>query len=96
MSQIGDPAVVPLDGEAKRKALKIVGEAFGRCEDEDIDGLVAIGAFLDHIIAHLVSMNDKAITAEFLETLAVRVRDGIYDDAADLAENDEGDNGDRD
>ncbi len=70
------------DEAAKRKALQIAGEAFGRCEEENIDGIIAIGVFLDHIIAHLVSMNDKAVTAEFLETLATRVRDGIYDNAA--------------
>ncbi len=69
------------DEVAKRKALQIAGEAFGHCEEEGIDGIIAVGVFLDHIIAHLVSMNDKTVTAEFLETLANRVRDGIYDHA---------------
>ena len=79
MSQNGAVDSVSPDEAAKRKALRIAGEAFGRCEEEGIDGIIAIGVFLDHIIAHLVSMNDKAMTAEFLETLATRVRDGIYD-----------------
>ena len=78
------------DDAAKRKALRIAGEAFGRCEEEGVDGIIAVGVFLDHIIAHLVSMNDKTMTAEFLETLATRVRDGIYDHAVGQDMNGEG------
>lgn len=69
--------------EDKEKALTIVRAAFEKCEQQEISGIVAIGAFLDHIIGHLVSMNDRQRTAEFLESLGGKVREGIYDQVSD-------------
>ena len=79
MSEDENGAIDEAEIESKRKALEIVARAFGECETAQIPGLIAVGAFLDHIIAHLVSMNDRELTSQFLESLAGKVRQGIYD-----------------
>ena len=65
--------------ESKKKALIIVRDAFETCEKQGVSGVIAVGAFLDHILFHLVSMNDREVTASFLQVLASKVIDGIYD-----------------
>ena len=67
------------DIESKKKALIIVRDAFEACEKQRVSAVVAVGAFLDHILFHLVSMNDREVTASFLQALASKVIDGIYD-----------------
>ena len=63
----------------KQKAFLIIRAAFARCEAEDINGMVALGAFLDHMIAHLVDLNGRDVTAGFMDKLAQNVRSGVYD-----------------
>jgi len=79
MSEGENEAIDEAEIESKRKALEIVARAFGECETAGVSGLIAVGAFLDHIIAHLASMNDRDMTSQFLESLAGKVRQGIYD-----------------
>lgn len=83
MSEDENGAMDEAEIESKKKALEIVARAFGECEASEISGLIAVGAFLDHIIAHLVSMNDRDMTSQFLESLAGKVRQGIYDQVVD-------------
>lgn len=94
------------DIESKEKALIIVRDAFEACEKQGISGVVAVGAFLDHILFHLVSMNDREVTASFFQALASKVIDGVYDveegsdegdsGAAESNAASEGDSGDED
>ncbi|MBL6933902.1 MAG: hypothetical protein ISR48_00660 [Alphaproteobacteria bacterium] len=81
------------DIESKKKALIIVRDAFEACEKQGVSGVMAVGAFLDHILFHLVSMNDREVTASFLQALATKVTDGIYDMEEEGAEggSDDGD-----
>lgn len=70
------------DEEVKKTALVIVGEAFMKCEEANVSGIMAIGAFLDHIICHLVSRNGREMTSDFLIALSRKVMEGIYDPVA--------------
>ncbi|MAG22827.1 MAG: hypothetical protein QF386_07440 [Alphaproteobacteria bacterium] len=69
------------DVESKKKALIIARDAFEACEKQGVSGVMAVGAFLDHILFHLVAMNDREVTASFLQALAAKVIDGVYDAA---------------
>ena len=71
------------DEESKKKALVIIRDAFKRCEDENVSGIMAVGGFLDHIILHLTNLNGQDRTAEFLDTLSSKVREGIYGSEVD-------------
>ncbi len=88
------------DIESKKKTLIIVRDAFEACEKQGVSGVMAVGAFLDHILFHLVSMNDREVTAFFLQALATKVTDGIYDVEEEGAEggpaDDDGDSDDSD
>ena len=64
--------------EQKKKASKIVIKAMEDCEMIKIDPYITIGAFIDEIIKKLSLRNDDDKIGMFLESIAEKVRSGIY------------------
>ena len=62
----------------KKKASLIVQKARSECRKKKIDSYVAIGAFIDEIIRELVVLNSDEKVANFLESIAKKVRMGVY------------------
>lgn len=48
------------------------------CGKEKIDPYITIGAFIDETIRELSKQNDDDKVASFLESMAAKVRSGIY------------------
>ena len=64
--------------EQKRQASQIVIKAMKDCEIRKIDPYVTIGAFIDEIIRKLSLQNEDEKISKFLESIAEKVRTGIY------------------
>lgn len=64
--------------EQKKLASKIVLAAMKKCNESKIDPYIRIGAFIDEVIRELTKQNDDEKIARFLETIAEKVKDGIY------------------
>ncbi len=62
----------------KKIASLIVQKARSECRKKKIDSYVAIGAFIDEIIRELVVLNSDEKVANFLESIAKKVRMGVY------------------
>ena len=62
----------------KKVASQIVIKAMADCGKEKIDPYITIGAFIDETIRELSKQNDDDKVASFLETMAAKVRSGIY------------------
>tara|TARA_B100001093_G_C25957842_1_gene647780 strand:- start:170 stop:388 length:219 start_codon:yes stop_codon:yes gene_type:complete len=64
--------------EQKRKASSIVIKAMMESKKEMIDPYISIGAFIDETIRELSKQNEDEKIARFLESIAEKVRLGIY------------------
>ncbi len=64
--------------EQKKLASKIVLKAIKSCNEKGIDPYIRIGAFIDEVIRELAKQNDDQKIAKFLETIAEKVKNGIY------------------
>ncbi len=62
----------------KRLASAIVLKAREECRDKKIDPYIAIGAFIDETIRELSKVNSDEKVAEFLVSIAGKVRLGMY------------------
>ena len=66
------------DDKEKKIASSIVLKARSECREKKINPYVAIGAFIDEVIKELITLNSDKKVAEFLESIAKKVRTGIY------------------
>ena len=64
--------------EQKKKASSIVREAIRKTQEFDIDPYISIGAFIDETIRELSKQNSDERISKFLESIAEKVRTGIY------------------
>ena len=64
--------------QQKKKASMIVLKAMLESKKEKIDPYISIGAFIDETIRELSKQNDDEKIAKFLESIAEKVRLGIY------------------
>ena len=64
--------------EQKRKASSIVIKAMMESKKEMIDPYISIGAFIDETLRELSKQNEDEKIARFLESIAEKVRLGIY------------------
>ncbi len=64
--------------EQKKKASSIVREAIRKTQEFDIDPYISIGAFIDETIRELSKQNSDERISKFLESIAEKVRMGIY------------------
>jgi len=62
----------------KKLASSIVIKAMMETRKEKIDPYISIGAFIDETIRELSKQNDDEKIALFLESIAEKVRMGIY------------------
>ena len=62
----------------KKIASSIVLKARSECREKRIDSYITIGAFIDEIIRELITSNSDEKVASFLESLAKKVRNGVY------------------
>ena len=62
----------------KKIASSIVLKARAECRENKIDSYITIGAFIDEIIRELLTLNSDEKVASFLESLAKKVRSGVY------------------
>ena len=62
----------------KKIASSIVLKAREECREKKIDSYITIGAFIDEIIRELITLNSDEKVASFLESLAKKVRGGVY------------------
>ena len=66
------------ENKEKKIASLIVLKARSECREKKIDSYIAIGAFIDEVIKELVTLNSDEKVAEFLESVAKKVRMGVY------------------
>jgi len=66
------------EDKEKKIASSIVLKARSECREKKINPYVAIGAFIDEVIKELITLNSDKKVAEFLESIAKKVRTGIY------------------
>ena len=66
------------ENQQKKLASSIVLQARNECRKKKINPYIAIGAFLDEIIRELSTNNTDSKIAEFLESVAEKVKLGIY------------------
>ena len=64
--------------QQKKMASKIVLKAMMESRKESIDPYISIGAFIDETIRELSKQNSDEKIAKFLESIAAKVRTGIY------------------
>ena len=64
--------------EQKKLASKIVLKAIKECNEKRIDPYIRIGSFIYQVIRELAKQNDDDKIAKFLETIAEKVKNGIY------------------
>ncbi|MAH78439.1 MAG: hypothetical protein CMP41_00720 [Rickettsiales bacterium] len=62
----------------KKLASSIVLKAMMETRKKKIDPYISIGAFIDETIRELSRQNDDEKIASFLESIAEKVRTGIY------------------
>ena len=62
----------------KKIASLIVSKARSECREKKINSYIAIGAFIDEVIKELVTLNSDEKVAKFLESVAKKVRMGVY------------------
>tara|TARA_Y100000992_G_scaffold184058_1_gene124360 strand:+ start:574 stop:792 length:219 start_codon:yes stop_codon:yes gene_type:complete len=62
----------------KKLASSIVLKAMMETREKKIDPYISIGAFIDETIRELSRQNDDEKIASFLESIAEKVRTGIY------------------
>ncbi len=66
------------ENKEKKIASLIVSKARSKCREKKINSYIAIGAFIDEVIKELVTLNSDEKVAKFLESVAKKVRMGIY------------------
>ena len=66
------------ENKEKKIASLIVSKARSECREKKINSYIAIGAFIDEVIKELVTLNSDEKVAKFLESIAKKVRMGIY------------------
>ena len=66
------------ENKEKKIASLIVLKARSECREKKINSYIAIGAFIDEVIKELVTLNSDEKVAKFLESIAKKVRMGIY------------------
>ena len=64
--------------EQKKKASAIVLKARAECKKKKINPYIAIGAFIDEVIRELSLQNTDDKIADFLTSVAEKVKMGIY------------------
>tara|TARA_B100000989_G_scaffold298092_1_gene286061 strand:- start:2187 stop:2405 length:219 start_codon:yes stop_codon:yes gene_type:complete len=64
--------------EQKIQASKIIIQAMKDCEMMKIDPYITIGSFIDEIIKKLSLQNEDEKIGKFLESIADKVKSGIY------------------
>ena len=64
--------------QQKKMASSIVLKARSECREKKIDSYITIGSFIDEIIRELITSNSDEKVAKFLESLAKKVRIGVY------------------
>lgn len=64
--------------EQKKLASQIVIKAMNECNKFKIDPYIKIGAFIDETIRELSRQNNDERVASFLESIAKKVKTGIY------------------
>ena len=66
------------ENKEKKIASSIVLKARKECEERKINSYIAIGAFIDEVIKELINLNSDEKVANFLESIAKKVRMGVY------------------
>ena len=66
------------ENKEKKIASLIVSKARSECREKKINSYIAIGAFIDEVIKELVTLNSDEKVAKFLESVAKKVRLGVY------------------
>jgi len=66
------------ENKEKKIASSIVSKARSECREKKINSYIAIGAFIDEVIKELVTLNSDEKVAKFLESVAKKVRMGVY------------------
>ena len=66
------------ENKEKKIASLIVSKARSECREKKINSYIAIGAFIDEVIKELVTLNSDEKVAKFLESVAKKVRMGVY------------------
>tara|TARA_B100000989_G_scaffold297952_1_gene285414 strand:+ start:7110 stop:7328 length:219 start_codon:yes stop_codon:yes gene_type:complete len=66
------------ENQQKKEASLIVLKAREECRKKKINPYIAIGAFIDEIIRELSTQNTDIKVAKFLESIAEKVKSGIY------------------
>ena len=66
------------ENKEKKIASLIVSKARSECREKKINSYIAIGAFIDEVIKELITLNSDEKVAEFLESVAKKVRMGVY------------------
>jgi transcriptional regulatory protein LevR len=66
------------ENKEKKIASLIVSKARSECRKKKINPYIAIGAFIDEVIKELVTLNSDEKVAKFLESVAKKVRMGVY------------------
>ena len=66
------------ENKKKKIASSIVLKARSECREKKINSYIAIGAFIDEVIKELTTLNSDEKVAEFLESVAKKVRMGVY------------------
>ena len=66
------------ENKEKKIASSIVLKARSECREKKINSYIAIGAFVDEVIKELTALNSDEKVAEFLESVAKKVRMGVY------------------
>ena len=64
--------------QQKKMASSIVLKARDECRKMNINPYISIGAFIDEIIRELSTQNSDEKISKFLETIAKKVKLGIY------------------
>ena len=66
------------ENKEKKIASLIVSKARSECREKKINSYIAIGAFIDEVIKELVTLDSDEKVAKFLESVAKKVRMGVY------------------
>lgn len=66
------------ENKEKKIASSIVLKARKECKERKINSYIAIGAFIDEVIKELITLNSDEKVANFLESIAKKVRMGVY------------------
>ena len=66
------------ENKEKKIASSIVLKARIECKERKINSYIAIGAFIDEVIKELIALNSDEKVADFLESIAKKVRMGVY------------------